>query len=128
MFDLKFSLLSYYPSILNDENINVGMLFYCKDSSYKFEVLSKALMVSSNESLKLKSLTEYLSRGFTPDNWNTFFSMLGEKYEGLNAIGEMYNVDSSPEAYEFMNALNSRGIVGKVKRIDNSYRAHVKKR
>lgn len=99
-----------------------------KDSSYKFEVLSKALMVSNNESLKLKSLTEYLSRGFTPDNWNTFFSMLGEKYEGLNAIGEMYNIDSSPEAYEFMNALNSRGIVGKVKRIDNSYRAHVKKR
>ena len=30
MIDLQFSLLTYYPSILNDEKINVGMLVYCE--------------------------------------------------------------------------------------------------
>lgn len=99
-----------------------------KDSSYRFEVLLKALQVTNNESLRLKSLAEYLRRGFTPENWNTFFSSLGERFEGLNEIGEMYQIDSSPEAYEFMNTLNNRGIVGKVKKTDNFYKAHVKKR
>ena len=99
-----------------------------KGSSYKFEVFSKALKVTNNESLRLKSFEEYLRRGFTPDNWNTFFSLFGEKYEGLNKIGEMYHIGSSPEAYEFMNALNSRGIVGKIKKTDNLYKAHVNKR
>lgn len=99
-----------------------------EDSSYRYEVLLKSLEVTNNESLRLKSLAEYLRRDFTPDNWNTFFSLLGEKYEGLNGIGEMYQIGSSPEAYEFMSALNKRGIVGKVKTTDKFYRAHVNKR
>lgn len=62
MFDLKFSLLSYYPSILNDENINVGMLFYCKDSSYKFFYVTKNLkrLASFDDELDIAFMKDYL--------------------------------------------------------------------
>ncbi len=35
MNDIQFSILSYYPSIANDENINVGMLFYRPETNEK---------------------------------------------------------------------------------------------
>lgn len=36
MFKIDFSVLSYHPSFLTDESINVGILFHCKETNTKF--------------------------------------------------------------------------------------------
>ena len=36
MFNVKFSIMSYYPSVLNNENINVGLLFHAEQENYRF--------------------------------------------------------------------------------------------
>lgn len=36
MTEIQFCVLSYYPSIMNDENINVGFLFYNLDTKERY--------------------------------------------------------------------------------------------
>lgn len=36
MFEIDFSVLSYHPSFLTDESINVGILFHCKSTNKRF--------------------------------------------------------------------------------------------
>ena len=35
MTDVEFTVLSYYPSLVNDENINVGLLFFSKELNHR---------------------------------------------------------------------------------------------
>lgn len=83
MADLKFSLLSYYPSILNDENINVGMLFYCNDPSYKFFYLTKNLK-------RLASFDDELDIAFMKD----YLLGIKEQWEKKNTLNDECSVDS----------------------------------
>ena len=63
MIDLQFSLLTYYPSILNDENINVGMLFYCENPSYKtfYATTNLKRLASFDDELDIAFMKDYLT-------------------------------------------------------------------
>lgn len=62
MSKVQFSVLSYYPSILNDENINVGILFYSSEnkerSFYKTENIKR--LKNFDDELDIKFLMTYL--------------------------------------------------------------------
>lgn len=62
MNELKFTVLSYYPSIVNNENINVGMLFFCKELSYKKFYITKNIkrLSSFDDEIDIDFLKKYL--------------------------------------------------------------------
>ena len=63
MNNIQFSILSYYPSIINDENINVGLLFNNKDTDQRFFYILKNLhrLESFDDELDIDFIVKYLN-------------------------------------------------------------------
>lgn len=57
MLNVKFSVLSYHPSFLTDEAINIGVLFHCEQKDYTFFKKIKKLK-------RLQSFDDELSTEF----------------------------------------------------------------
>ena len=62
MNNIQFSVLSYYPSIINDENINVGLLFYNADTKQRMFYTTENLkrLQSFDDELDVKFMMTYL--------------------------------------------------------------------
>lgn len=62
MSKVQFSVLSYYPSIVNDENINVGLLFYISDTNGRYFYISENTkrLQSFDDELDVKFMMNYL--------------------------------------------------------------------
>ncbi len=61
MTDVEFTVLSYYPSLVNEENINVGLLFFSKDYRFFYILRNTKRLGSFDDELDIEFMKDYLA-------------------------------------------------------------------
>lgn len=63
MTDVEFTVLSYYPSLVNDENINVGLLFFSKELNHRsfYTLRNIKRLAAFDDELDIDFIKDYLA-------------------------------------------------------------------
>ncbi len=63
MTDVEFAVLSYYPSLVTDENINVGLLFFSQELNHRSFYIPKNIkrLAAFDDELDIDFIKDYLA-------------------------------------------------------------------
>ena len=117
---------------ITDESIADSYLNYViEDAAHlDFESLKKSLNISSDDKLKMKSVSAYMQQDFmTDENLTSLLVSMGEPFSLIvGNQGEIFELDRSPEAYQFFEQLVARKFASPRDASRNKYKIYILKR
>lgn len=95
-----------------------------------FESLKKSVSITSNEKLKMKSVSAYMQQDFmTDENLAIILTSMGEPFSLIvRNQGEIFELDKSAEAYQFFEQLVARKFATNRDASKNKYKIYILKR
>lgn len=117
---------------IKDESIADSYLNYViEDAAHlDFESLKKSVSITSDDKLKMKSVSAYMQQDFmTEDNLATLLISMGEPFSLIvRDQGEIFELDKSAEAYHFFEQLVARKFASNRDASKNKYKIYILKR
>ena len=118
--------------IITNESIADSYLNYViEDAAHlNFESLKKSVSITSDEKLKMKSVSAYMQQDFmTDENLATLLISMGEPFSLIvRNQGENFELDRSAEAYQFFEQLVARKFATPRDASKNKYKIYILKR
>lgn len=95
-----------------------------------FESLKKSVSITSNEKLKMKSVSAYMQQDFmTDENLAIILTSMGEPFSLIvRNQGEIFELDKSAETYQFFEQLVARKFATNRDASKNKYKIYILKR
>ena len=95
-----------------------------------FESLKKSVSISSDDKLKMKSVSAYMQQDFMTDaNLSTLLISMGEPFSLIvRNQGDIFELDRSAEAYQFFEQLVARKFATPRDASKNKYKIYILKR
>jgi hypothetical protein len=117
---------------ITDEFIADTYLKYViKDAAHlDFESLKKSVSITSDDKLKMKSITAYMQQDFmTDENLAILLISMGEPFSLIvRNQGEIFELEKSAEAYQFFEQLVARKFATNRDASKNKYKIYILKR
>lgn len=117
---------------ITDESIADSYLKYViEDAAHLgFESLKKSVGITSDDKLKMKSVSAYMQQDFmTEENLATLLISMGEPFSLiLRNQGDIFELDKSAEAYQFFEQLVARKFATNRDASKNKYKIYILKR
>ncbi|MDE7433220.1 MAG: hypothetical protein K2N34_15080, partial [Lachnospiraceae bacterium] len=117
---------------ITDESIADSYLKYViEDAAHLgFESLKKSVSITSDDKLKMKSVSAYMQQDFmTEENLATLLTSMGEPFSLIvRNQGEIFELDKSVEAYQFFEQLVARKFATNRDASKNKYKIYILKR
>lgn len=125
-----YSLIT--SDIITDESIADSYLKYViKDAAHlDFESLKKSVSITSDDKLKMKSVSAYMQQDYmTYENLATLLTSMGEPFSLIvKNQGDIFELDKSPETYQFFEQLVARKLATNRDASKNKYKIYILKR
>ena len=95
-----------------------------------FESLKKSISITSDDKLKMKSVSAYMQQEFmTDENTATLLTSMGEPFSLIvRNQGDIFELDKSAEAYQFVEQLVVRKFATNRDASKNKYKIYILKR
>ena len=117
---------------IKDESIADSYLNYViEDAAHlDFESLKKSVSITSDDKLKMKSVSAYMQQDFMTDaNLSTLLISMGEPFSLIvRNQGDIFELDRSAEAYQFFEQLVARKFATPRDASKNKYKIYILKR
>lgn len=117
---------------ITDESIADSYLKYViVDAAHlDFESLKKSVSITSDDKLKMKSVSAYMQQNFmTEENLATLLTSMGEPFSLIvRNQGDIFELDKSAEAYQFFEQLVARKFATNRDASKNKYKIYILKR
>ena len=117
---------------IKDESIADSYLNYViKDAAHlDFESLKKSVRITTDDKLKMKSVSAYMQQDFmTDDNLATLLTSMGEPFSLIvRNQGEIFELDKSAETYQFFEQLIACKFARNRDASKNKYKIYILKR
>lgn len=117
---------------ITDESIADSYLKYViEDAAHLgFESLKKSVSITSDDKLKMKSVSSYMQQDFmTEENLATLLTSMGEPFSLIvRNQGDIFELDKSAEAYQFFEQLVARKFATNRDASKNKYKIYILKR
>lgn len=117
--------------ITNESIADSYLKYVIEDAAHlNFESLKKSLIITSNDKLKMKSVSAYMQQDFMTDaNLATLLISMGEPFSLIvRNQGENFELDRSAEAYQFFEQLVVRKFATPRDASKNKYKIYILKR
>lgn len=117
---------------ITDEYIADSYLKYViEDAAHlDFESLKKSVSITSDDKLKMKSVSAYMQQDFmTEENLATLLTSMGEPFSLIvKNQGDIFELDKSAEAYQFLEQLVARKFATNRDASKTKYKIYILKR
>lgn len=117
---------------ITDESIADNYLKYVIEDAahFDFESLKKSLSISSDDKLKMKSISAYMRQDFVTDEYlATLLTSMGEPFSLIvRKQGDVFELNKSPEAYQFLEQLVVHKFATNRDASKNKYKIYILKR
>lgn len=117
--------------ITNESIADSYLRYVIEDAAHLvFESLKKSLSITSDDKLKMKSVSAYMQRDFlTDENLAILLISMGEPFSLIvRNQGEIFELDKSPESYQFFEQLVARKFATHRDASKNKYKVYILKR
>ena len=117
--------------ITNESIADSYLKYVIEDAAHLvFESLKKSVSITSDDKLKMKSVSAYMQQDFmTDENLATLLISMGEPFSLIvRNQGENFELDRSAEAYQFFEQLVARKFATPRDASKNKYKIYILKR
>lgn len=117
--------------ITNESIADSYLKYVMEDAAHlNFESLEKSVSITSDEKLKMKSVSAYMQQDFsTEENIATLLTYMGEPFSLIvRNQGDIFELDKSPEAYQFFERLVARKFATNRDASKSKYKIYILKR
>lgn len=117
--------------IANESIADSYLKYVTEDAAHlDFESLKKSVNITSDDKLKMKSVSAYMRQDFmTDENLATLLISMGEPFSLIvRNQGEIFELDRSAESYQFFEQLVARKFATNRDASKNKYKIYILKR
>ena len=117
--------------ITNESIADSYLKYVIEDATHLvFESLKKSVSITSDDKLKMKSVSAYMQQDFvTDENLAILLTSMGEPFSLIvRNQGEIFELDKSAEAYQFFEQLVARKFATNRDASKNKYKIYILKR
>jgi hypothetical protein len=130
-YTANFYALITPDRITNESIADCYLKYVIEDAAHlNFESLNKSVCITSDDKLKMKSVTAYMQQDFmTEDNLAILLTSMGDPFSLIvRNQGDVFELDRSAEVYQFFEQLVARKFATPRDASKNKYKIYILKR